>query len=1504
MSKDQQPGGLPPQLLPNPQEELLPPPPPPTRDAASTNPQELLLPPPPSSDAASTGAAKVQASEQEEQEPSDYRSCLDDEITNHSCSGGGASIPKPPTTILATTTTTTTFDGEESDAELSFSEDDDDGEISFSDDDDDDGENDHNTHVWYSSSEEEQFETQSMGSRHTCTDSTSRRSKSNCSSPGGKRASSLRPTRYTTPAAAAATKTSSSQPRQSSNVASLPGQLRIRTPTASSSESICSKTTVGSIRSFTSTGSKTTIGSVRTSASTCSKTTIGYVGTRTQPKRQCPSRHKYRKLLQLPSPDEQSWNSRTTGDDKEWEDAASVRSRRSLPCTSRRRKRRNTLAQDSFTARSSSSSWTGTKTGKAKATRPCCRSMYKLPVSSSASSSTPVPSRKHQPEQQNQRRRRYKKNDEEEEWDARSFLSLPCPSRHRPRLRSASSSLTGLSGRPKRQCLSKHNYLSASPSCLQQQEHPRQHNEYATSNPRIKAQDQQTGDNEPDTPTPTTATTVNPPMVANVVVVAGAKRRKIGPAIMFLNPAAKALLEEEERRVKQSQRAGLTTTKHSLTDQQEESGKMVEPSKGERRKRRRTCNDTTATAVTPTPLSSTTTTVENQTRRRGRPPKHALPCTTNTMGTTTTAQPAKRRGRPPKHSSPFTTIGTTRIGQPPTEQRSCPSKHPPPCNTIGTSTSAQPTKRRGRPPKHSPPGTTIGMTTTTEPTKRRGPPPKHSPPGTTIGTTTTTQPTKRRGRPPKQQALITPMVVAVGGERTINGPIHFNTADRRGSCCRKESSATTSGATSQQNQNFKKYKLRKSARLTRSVGRRTTRSMTAAGQTTMTTARTIDSGPVADSNRKPEEVGSDVEEICCGREIAVDEALAGPQVLEAEKSPNTISTTALTKSEGRTCEGASVGTAVAAATNTTANVRTASRSEKNKTKRKARVHVDGIVNSAANTTPSAPKKQRKTLTKRSNLKTASNKQRRKISAVLVRRRFRYTSTNPDGSRTKHWNEWKMLCYRDDKCFSSSRGVFNVSLARGGSLRVWANLLDKQRLLPIQEEMRSHVRFRQYRIQNVDEPRLHSMYHSKASCKVAEDGTDPMQDENLETPGYRYANITMKSRPLSDLPEITRLADELLSVCQVSEWGIGVNLICYRDGQDKMGLHADDDQGEEKIMAVMIASPLVARRVLIQTAETKGKASNADDGEIVEEQIELFLRPGDAYEMDGVMQQKYVHGVPQDTVQVGDGNQRLAIILRAGQTRWFKKDSGCPVPNLNPRPQKDPPYVFGPVAGIEYGKNYSRSELLSLRGHSASRRSVSGNATFGCDAIIVSRKRQDKLEDDCFGYLLYAVESRVGAGCLLLSAQKQEWIRVFRRCEGGKTEQQTMYRYDGLYEIIGTEHPEDMEEEKTVLFILRMRNWDPKRQTNTDPTPVQYRATLQSAAASQASQLVQDGSDKSNRERKLQLTFSSLVKREAVQACLNETAGASPIASWNYRLIPKALEIYDICSGVRVPLVRP
>ena len=111
------------------------------------------------------------------------------------------------------------------------------------------------------------------------------------------------------------------------------------------------------------------------------------------------------------------------------------------------------------------------------------------------------------------------------------------------------------------------------------------------------------------------------------------------------------------------------------------------------------------------------------------------------------------------------------------------------------------------------------------------------------------------------------------------------------------------------------------------------------------------------------------------------------------------------------------------------------------------------------------------------------------------------------------------------------------------------------------------------------------------------------------------------------------------------------------------------------------------------------------------------------------------------------------------------------------------------------------------------RSVSGNVTVGCNAIVVAGLRHAEHSVDSYNTLIYCASPKEGANCLVTSYKEHTPIRVFRSskyisihlvnngtndctcsdfcsCAKGlataahhQPTKSTTYRYDGLYKII-------------------------------------------------------------------------------------------------------------------------
>jgi len=311
--------------------------------------------------------------------------------------------------------------------------------------------------------------------------------------------------------------------------------------------------------------------------------------------------------------------------------------------------------------------------------------------------------------------------------------------------------------------------------------------------------------------------------------------------------------------------------------------------------------------------------------------------------------------------------------------------------------------------------------------------------------------------------------------------------------------------------------------------------------------------------------------------------------------------------------------------------------------------------------------------------------------ILVRKR-RWNAKN------KRWGDWETLLRRSQVVVDVASTTGRVTRSRskqqrvqppvstsfslplGGTFNVYPDLLSTKQQEDLTEELivKNAHNFRQYRIQGGPEPRAHWLLHEKATFDDFDSSTQP---------GYKYGTITMKAKPLCMLPLLENLAKEMQNVCHVDSWNVGVNPVFYRDARDHIGLHADNDQGEDKIMTVLVKSPDTPRRVVIQTAPQKGTKKKQEG----DQQFELNIGAGDAYDMDSDMQQHYVHGVPAG---IKDG--RIAIVLRHGQFATFGKDSGHALEHVEPRVII--PRTFGRMKGLAEGHSYSRSEIRELGAH--------------------------------------------------------------------------------------------------------------------------------------------------------------------------------------------------------------
>lgn len=233
------------------------------------------------------------------------------------------------------------------------------------------------------------------------------------------------------------------------------------------------------------------------------------------------------------------------------------------------------------------------------------------------------------------------------------------------------------------------------------------------------------------------------------------------------------------------------------------------------------------------------------------------------------------------------------------------------------------------------------------------------------------------------------------------------------------------------------------------------------------------------------------------------------------------------------------------------------------------------------------------------------------------------------------------------------------------------------------------------------------------------------------------------------------------------------------------MYIDNDQGETLILAVVVDGPAShVRKVEIQS-------------DLKDEKIVLYLRTGDGYAMDGLMQQNYTHGVPPVAgcnQECKSDDRRISIVFRHGKKKVYPKESGWPCMDLN-RPTGRNPVYHGNIQGLLAGHLYSREVICRIHAHNSPQSGVSGNRKDGCDAIVVAGKGDIQGEDTILDLTYSASTSGGGADGMLVSQAKGLVIRVFRTTKYEHPHRAIIpadyplkrisgayYRYDGLYEI--------------------------------------------------------------------------------------------------------------------------
>lgn len=148
-----------------------------------------------------------------------------------------------------------------------------------------------------------------------------------------------------------------------------------------------------------------------------------------------------------------------------------------------------------------------------------------------------------------------------------------------------------------------------------------------------------------------------------------------------------------------------------------------------------------------------------------------------------------------------------------------------------------------------------------------------------------------------------------------------------------------------------------------------------------------------------------------------------------------------------------------------------------------------------------------------------------------------------------YGPWSNITITDDETEKS------IPLTRGGKLVFRANVLSSQERSTLTHTMQNCKLFRQYSFgETYAEPRSHVLLSSMIKSNEKDNANSHVQ------PGYVYHGICMKALPLDQVPEVEGLANRLAKLYGISRWNTGVDVIAYKDGEDRIGWHADDTQG--------------------------------------------------------------------------------------------------------------------------------------------------------------------------------------------------------------------------------------------------------------------------------------------------------------------------------------------------------
>ncbi|CAB9499290.1 expressed unknown protein [Seminavis robusta] len=379
--------------------------------------------------------------------------------------------------------------------------------------------------------------------------------------------------------------------------------------------------------------------------------------------------------------------------------------------------------------------------------------------------------------------------------------------------------------------------------------------------------------------------------------------------------------------------------------------------------------------------------------------------------------------------------------------------------------------------------------------------------------------------------------------------------------------------------------------------------------------------------------------------------------------------------------------------------------------------------------------------------------------------------------------------------------YKIQLPLGGELILYPNFISSGQCQAIESEAVGGSDdsacgvFRQYQIQNGDEPRLHSLL----SCNDDDLVNGRMTEE---ASSYKYHGVQMKAfEHISEYPAMHDLSQQAAVVCGLQGFNIGCDVLAYRNGKDKIGYHADDTQGEQTIFCTVAQCEQIRYLHIVPKGRKKKECADGDY------ELKIYCSAGDSYSMDGKMQENYVHALPQASTKGKPQARRIALIFRHGDKIKTSIDNGFRAKTMEGKLPLTPEqkYAFGPYRDfVTEGAVYDRTYLLKSRAFSSIQGGVSGSKSYGCNAIVVSRQSMELHEYDFLEEISYSSNGWQGGGSLFQSFCNRYPVRVFRtsslQSQYGAFRNQKVkkqwYRYDGMYEVYDCQRINESGESET------------------------------------------------------------------------------------------------------------